>query len=218
VFATRELKEPFRSTDCECGHGQFKGWSVEQRNALMTELVTIIRRYRLGGFASIVPIADYQAVFPNAREFDPYYLAVTHTMVNMAVIGVRGIEPVKLWFEDNAASVQTYKIYRDLRDVRTWSGAARLEGIDFGSKNLCPLQAADLVAREAFKHMDNLGTRPTRIPITRLADRLVFILWNKETLGYLRDNGGPENYDLLTSWGNPKWPKIPNMKQFWKNF
>ena len=69
--ATRELKEPFRSTECECNHGQFKDWSKPKCNALMDSLVTIIRFYRLNGFASIVPIAEYQKVFPRCEEFDP---------------------------------------------------------------------------------------------------------------------------------------------------
>lgn len=215
---TRELKEPFRSTDCETQHGQFENWPKPKCDGLMKALVGLIRWYHLSAFASIVPIADYRAVFPDAAEFDPYYLAVTHTIVNMGTIGERAQQSVKLWFERGPTSGRTLEIYQDLCNVRTWSAAWRLSNINFGSKQLCPLQAADLVAREAFKHMDNLGVRPTRIPTERMKDMLIYIVWNKETLTYLRDHGGPGNLDLLTSWGNKKWPQVPQMTVFYRNF
>jgi hypothetical protein len=31
---TRDLKEPFHATDCECGHGQFAKWSKQDRDCL----------------------------------------------------------------------------------------------------------------------------------------------------------------------------------------
>jgi len=216
--ATRELKKPFRSTECECNHGQFKHWSKTKCNALMDKLVTVIRFYRLSGFASIVPIDEYRRVFPKSEEFDPYYLGVAHTIVNMGVIGYNIHHDVKLWFEDNPSTKpSTNRIYDGLKAVKGWNPATRLRGIDFDGKELCPLQAADLVAREAFKHIDNLGIRPTRIPVKRMGDSLSFIVWNKATLEYLRDNGGPNNLELLTHWGK-QGKKVPNMAVFWRNF
>jgi hypothetical protein len=219
IDATHELKEPFRSTDCECGYGQFSDrsmWPKDKRDALMARLVALIRRYKLGGFASIVPIDVYRQVFPDSAEYDPYYLAVKHTIINMAVIGERTRERMKLWFEHSTTtSATTLRIYNEIRST-SWHPAARLGGITFDDKKLCPLQAADLVAREAFKHLDNFGTRPTRKPVKRLQERLTFIVWNTETLEHLRDNGGPQNYRLLTSWGmdNP----VPEMQVFYQNF
>lgn len=216
--ATRELKEPFRSTDCECNHGQFKRWKKQKCNALMDKLVTVIRFHQLMGFASIVPITEYRQVFPDSEEFDPYYLAVTHTIINMATLGYNIRHGVKLWFEDSTVTSQsTLRIYQSLRGLKTWNAAFRLQNIDFGGKELCPLQAADLVAREAFKHIDNLGSRPTRIPTKRMHDSLSFIVWNRPTLEYLRDNGGPNNLELLTSWGL-HGRTVPPMTVFYRNF
>jgi len=219
AYSTRELEDPFRSTDCECGHGQFADWEKPKRDALMGELVGIIREFGLHAFASIIPISEYRKVFPDATEFDPYYLAVAHTIINMAVIGERIGHGMKLWFENNQnTSGSTFAIYNNLRNVKTWSAAQNLQNIDFGDKRLRPLQAADLVAREAFKHIDNLGMRPTRKPTERLKEHLAFILWTRETLEYLRTHNGPMNYDLLTSWGHAKWPRVPNMHTFYRNF
>jgi hypothetical protein len=217
-YETRELSEPFRSTECECGHGQFAKWDKAQRDLLMNRLVGVIRGYDLSAFASIVPVSEYRAVFPGADEFDPYYLAVAHTIINMAVIGERISRGVKLWFENGPQSRTTFVIYNELRAVKTWTPASRLQHIDFGSKQLAPLQAADLVAREAFKHIDNLGVRPTRKPVERMKEKLAFIVWTNQTLQYLRDHGGPKNYDLLTSWGHAKWPRVPQMQVFYRNF
>jgi hypothetical protein len=217
--ATHELEEPFRSTECECGHGQFSDeskWPKRKRDALMETLVTVIRDYGLSGFASIVPIDAYREVFPGSAKYDPYYLAVRHTIINMATIGDRVGKQTKLWFEDShATSGTSLNIYHEIRST-TWGPAKRLDGITFADKKLCPLQAADLVARESFKHIDNLGVRPTRVPVKRLQHRLNFILWNRAALEYLRDNGGPDDYGLLTNWtrGGP----VPQMTVFWRNF
>jgi|SRR5882762_35226 len=214
--ATRDLIEPFRSTECECNQKQFKEWPKSRCNALMDALVGLLQNYMLSAFASIVPIADYKDVFPDCKKYDPYYLAVRHTILNMAHIGWAGRHHVKLWFEDNpATSPMTLKIYNEVKSVKNWDPATYLLGITFGSKSLYPLQAADLVAREAFKHVDNLGTRSTRIPMKRLGNRAAFALWRKEALVHLRDNGGPENIELLTSWEQTEPPPIP---YFYKNF
>lgn len=217
---TRELSKPFRSTDCEGGHGQFKNWSKPKRDELMERLVSLIRWYKLNAFASVVPIAEYRAIFPDSGELDPFYLTVAHTIINMAVIGNRGGHPVKLWFEDGKTSGRIFEIYHALRGVKTWEPAKsrNLGGIGFEGKDLCPLQAADLVAREAFKHIENLGIRPTRKPTDRMKERLVYIVWNRETLTYLRDHGGPMNLELLTSWGHQSRAKVPQMTVFYKNF
>jgi hypothetical protein len=214
--ATPWLKEPFRSTECECNQGQFKECPKAVCNTLMDTLVSILHRCKLSAFASIVPIADYREVFPGCARYDPYYLAVRHTILNMAHIGWMGRHHVKLWFEDNPATTPTtLRIYNELKNAKNWEPATYLLGITFGSKSLYPLQAADLVAREAFKHVDNLGARPTRIPMKRLGGRSVFALWKKDALTYLRDNGGPANIELLTSSRKTKPPRMP---YFYKNF
>lgn len=225
ALATIDLKEPFRSTDCETQHGQFQDWGRGVCDRLMDKLVTIIVDLQLLGFASIVPIADYQAVFPKSGEYDPYYLAVRHTIINMAEIGHRiGQEIANVgmdcWFEESCAtSGTTLRLYQELRAVSSWPQSKSLRGIHFGDKELRPLQAADLVAREAFKHFDNQGIRPTRIPMQRMSKHSNFIVWRREHLEYLRDNGGPDDLELLTTWGRSSdKPKPPNFETYFRNF
>jgi len=227
AVATIDLKEPFRSTDCECQQNQFVGWSIPDCNALMAKLVSIVLEQRLHGYASVVPIPEYKAVFPGCGEYDPYYLAVRHTLINMAHLGanVQGYEifgGMECWFEDSDATAgSTCKIYRELRALKTWPDAFGLKGFHLEDKTLHPLQAADLVAREAFKHFKNLGNIKTRFPVERMRNVLNFCTWDLATLEYLRDNGGPDDLQLLTSWG--MWqelgrPQPPTFLTFWKDF
>ncbi len=224
AVATVNLTEPFRSTDCECNHGQFKTWSKPDCNALMGRLVSIVLERQLHGYASVVPIADYNAVFPGCGEYDPYYLAVRHTIINLANLGlkVRGYDilgGMECWFEEsNATSGSTLKIYKDLK---TWEGGRGLKGVHFGDKTIRPLQAADLVAREAFKYFKNRGTIKARIPVDRMRDVLNFCVWGRDALEYLRDYGGPEDVELLTSWerwGGLGRPEPPQLLSLWKDF
>jgi hypothetical protein len=225
AVATIDLKEPFRSSDCECQQKQFSSWSKEDCNKLMDRLVGVICEQRLHGYASIVPIDEYRSVFPDSGEYDAYYLSVKHTIINMAEIGHGereryGFGGMKCWFEHSeTTSGPTRTIYHQLRSVDTWEQAKSLDSnIYFRDKNLHPLQAADLVAREAFKHFLNQGKRNTRIPLRRMSDLLNFIVWRRPQLEYLRDNGGPDNLELLTSWGRDHRPHPPQFETYWRNY
>jgi hypothetical protein len=85
--ATYELKEPFHSTDCEARRGCCEGWSIERSAALIKRLVKIVDKTQLHGVGFVVLIAEYRAVFPDAQEYDPYFLALKQTIINMAYIG-----------------------------------------------------------------------------------------------------------------------------------
>ena len=94
--------------------------------------------------------------------------------------------------------------------MTTWQDARFLQGFSYGSKRVNGLQAADLVAREAFKHADNLGKRPIRKPVKALKNQTSFHLWTREALEFLRNKGGQENLELLTSWAQTgeTFPKL----------
>jgi hypothetical protein len=191
-----------------------------QVHALMESLVTVLLKHKLSGFASVVPIDIYKDVFPGCGEYDAYYLSVKHAIVALANVGNAersryGFGGLKCWFEDSDSTARrTREIHRQLRAVPSWPCASCLEEVPlFESKRLIPLQAADLVAREAFKHFDNLGTRPIRIPVKRMEYYLNFSRWNRAGLEYVRDNGGPDNLETLTGWIANR-PKAPNLEIF----
>jgi len=205
---THGLKEPFRSTDCECGHAQFKEWPKPSRDALMARLVSVIQVAKLAGFASIVPVKAYRAAFPDCKEDDPYLLTIPHAIMNMAVIGERMGTDINFWFERGRNDAAGFDFFRSIQKLN-WIPSQRLRAIASDTKKLRPLQSADFVAREAFKHIDNLGVRPMRKPLERLGERVFFIAWTEGALRYLAAHGGPQNQELLAHWDEiPDAPKL----------
>ena len=206
--ATHGLAKPFRSTDCECGHGQFEGWPKPKRDALMAKLVTVLCRTNLMGFASIIPVAEYEKAFPNCGKHDAYFLALRQVMMNVAKVACNLDREAKVWFERGSNQGETLKIFNAIAGFESWPPSKHLRGITFDTKALRPLQAADLVAREAFKHIKNLGQRPMRQPVRRMRGSLAFLLWTEKTLGHLAANGGPDNRSLLASWDTTGAPRL----------
>jgi hypothetical protein len=196
VRVTNHLAEPFRSTECECQHGQFKHVNKRDRDALMAKLVDLLTHQAnlVGKLASVVPVPLYKEVFPNGAESDPLRLAVTHIIVQMANEGRQQNMPVKLCFEDSTKDRPLIeRVYRELNRLQSLRIGGWLSEISFSGKRCPSLQAADLVAREAFKASDNLGTRPYRIPLKRMWDTSGFILWGRDGLESLKRNGWPSN-------------------------
>jgi len=216
--ATYDLKGPFHATDCEAQKGIFKGWSISQSNALMKKLVGIVRLSGVMTFGAIVPIPEYRAVFPNSGPYDPYFLAFTQAMINVARmgadIGTQTIQAVEMRVvvEDGDSSAGAFNIWHNLRRVQSWEHAKYLTGFSIGPKKLMALQGADLMAREAYKHADNLGVRKIRKPVKSLQDRISFHLWTRDCLDYLKAKGGPQNLAALINWGRTEKP--PEMTRF----
>jgi hypothetical protein len=166
----------------------------------MTRLVGIICKPPLFQFASIVPIAEYREVFPKCKEHDPFLLTLRQVIMNMAVIAGRLSHSITLCFEKGPIDAAIFRVYESITKFEDWPFSRYLAGAKFDSKNLYSLQSADLVARESFKHVDNLGVRPMRAPVRRMKDTTYFVLWNKKALQYVRENGGPENLETLALW------------------
>ena len=202
---TSGLKKPFHATDCEggrdglreFGYGQFADWSKERRVRLFARLVDIIKNTRFAGFASVVPIQAYKKVFPNSADGDAYLLTIPHAIMNTAVVANRF--PVKIWFEDGGPVGFIAETFKTIQRMN-WEPAKRLTSLAFGKKKRYELQAADLIAREAFKRFDNMGVRKMRKPLQKIGPRVFFIGWTEDTLRYLAEHGGPSNLELLAHW------------------
>jgi hypothetical protein len=224
--ATYELPGPFHSVDCDCNppRGVFAGWDKRKADSFMKKLVGIIDKTRLLGLGMVVPIAEYHEVFPGSAEDAPYFLALRHAIVNMARIGADLARTypeaigVKMWHEQSRdTSAEAFRIYQELQQISEWPDAKYLQGFAVGSKSLVPLQGADLMAREMFKHADNMGVRPTRRPVLALKNRTSFHLWDRKCLEYLKANGGPTNLRTLTEWGYKRPPEIPVMTNLYRD-
>jgi hypothetical protein len=210
--ACKDLTKPFHSAECASQHGDFEGWTKPECAAFMDRLVDIIVTHNVSGFASIVPIKLYRRVFPEAKPYDPYYLAVRHTLLALAGIGQMekdkyGFGGLKCWFEyDKKTKPTIEQIYEKLRNIQTWKPASCLQEFpSFENETLVPLQAADMVAREAFRRY----MYPTQLSkqTEQMKAQLNFVCWNVPTLEYLRDHGGPSDMESLARWdSNPDYP------------
>jgi hypothetical protein len=203
AVATCDLTEPFRSTDCECQHGQFKTWEKPACDRLMAKLVKIIRDCGIPAWGAIVDIDAFHSVFPGSREYDPYFLAVKYTIGVLAQTADLLHEDLLLWFEHSqATSGEVLSIYQEMKAVPGWEYAKRLREIAFLDKMSNRIQAADLIARESFKHLDNLGVRRTRKPLRALQNQLNFLHYDRPALERLRSEGGPDNLPAFTTLQN----------------
>jgi hypothetical protein len=158
---TAHLKEPFRSTDCECGHGQFSDWPRPKRDDMMQRLVETIYKADLHGYAAVVPISDFKEVFSLLDVKEAFTLAASQVILNMAYVADSGMVDASLWFEDGPTNGAVLSANAAVHTL-DWKPNRRLRGLTFADKKLRSLQAVDFVARESFKHIDNLGIRQPR--------------------------------------------------------
>ena len=163
---------------------------------------------------------DYRSVFSDADEYDPHFLALRHALINVACVGAvsrgdtLGTIGIRICCEDSTTtSNREKKIYDELKDFAGWRWGKAFVGFSTARKELMALQAADLIAREAYKHAVNRGVRPTRKPVKVLHQLLSFHLWTRPALEYLRDAGGPSSLKALTGWGQSAI-KPPQMLRF----
>jgi hypothetical protein len=198
---TKTLKEPFRSTDCECGHGQFQEWDRKDCIDLMTKLVDILsdEKLQVQGVGSVVPVPLYQKVFPNSDPGDPYRLALRHLFMQMAHIARKKGQRVKTWFEKGSSDGDILRAYTDVSQCRFTDPLLRdrLTGLEFGDKMLPLLQAADLGAREAYKVSQNMGVRRLRKPLLRLWEQTGIVVWSLDSLQKLQSIGNPSSAETL---------------------
>ncbi len=199
LSATHNLKEPFRSTDCETGHGQFETWGKPARDKLTIELVKIIREMKAWGYASAVSVIDYKSVFPNSERFDPFFLCVKSAIAGMANLADHIDRRIDMWFEEGDHDSKIQEIHKALKNLPQWPGRSRLMAMTPRDKSLVPLQGADLYAREAFKHFNNLGRRAERKPVTALKKQLMFHCWTLPALEELKRQGGPDNLSAIAN-------------------
>jgi hypothetical protein len=201
----RDLEgKPFHASDCECGWGDFREWPREKRDSLMRFASSLIRDFDFTAYGCSVSAKDYADVFPGHDEHDPYLLCIADCIASMAEIAdvssrqvaLYGLAPsdVQFWIEQNPdTSSRATQIFSELKAINEWVPSARLSGIAHLGKQIVGLQAADLIAREVFKHFDNQGFRPTRKPIITLANHATVHCWTKELLEWISRNGGAHN-------------------------
>jgi hypothetical protein len=186
-LAMREfgLRNGFHMTDFECRQGEFKKLSNDDRARLIARLVDLILRRNMRGFGSAVLLSDYDVVAPSDRDGilrSPYLLCFEHCVREMASLAAwqsdrtgNSPEADKVKFicdQHSQYSRPAVRRYNGLKMDERWANRKRLGPISFeSSRTNMPLQVADILAYEAFKHIDNsrYSERRVRVSVRRLA-------------------------------------------------
>jgi hypothetical protein len=192
----------YHASDCSSLKGEFEGGSVEEQIEFVKELLGVYRRHMMSVTAYSVPIEDFKAVFPECAA-DPlphlYAYLVKFLMVEIVAqiadaTGGQIRKPIQIaLFQDRcaygsgmSAAYNSVLDDPDFRNKEWFRGFA----VDVWEKCI-PLQAADLIAYEAFKDVENQAAgRRRRKSLPSILESATFggrsKVFTRETLQSLR--------------------------------
>jgi len=156
----------FHRTDLECFLNEFSeqnGWNPTRRERMVKRAQGIIKRRVNAGVSSGVIKRTYDEIITGeARQHygrHYYTFAVSDCLKQVAewVKDYRRAELIQYVFECGAeGQAEVNEAFREIYEDTDLRERYHLEGWSFADKrNVVQLQAADLLAYESFKHMDN---------------------------------------------------------------
>jgi hypothetical protein len=147
-------------TDYESGHGEFTGWDADKRVSFIADLAGILKNTMMYGVANSLTVQDWNGTIGKdldasgrKRYLAPYVMLLESCITTIAEsVSIPDEENVACVFDQNSI-VQHFSsiFYRALVEVRDYP-------INFGTityadrTKIVPLQAADMIAYEAFKY------------------------------------------------------------------
>jgi hypothetical protein len=206
----RELKKSgrkeisrFHTADCSSCVGEFEGWSIPEQIEFSKKLLDIFNVYVTSFVAFTFPIGDFKEVFSEHAN-DPYPQMYGFLTKFIMLQLVEEIEcdghipsiPVNFaLFHDRTShdSDLLSAFNHTMNEDQTFDKQKYFSSItSIGWESCVPLQAADLIAYEAFKSIDNqsAGRKPRR-SLTTLRKSPNFggrsKLFSRANLEFLRD-------------------------------
>jgi len=177
IWLERTGGKVFHAADCESDHGDFVVTS-ENSHAdnlrLYADLVQILAHSGVRGYAATFDVAAWIEVFPDVPRDVGYYKCLTEVIKHFSYTPEYH-DGVELEFtfdhrqesEYNAGLLYSYFVTMpEWKERHIFMGAK----VNFDSRKDVRIQAADIVAREAMKHLDNSGKRPMRRSMRALAE------------------------------------------------
>lgn len=167
----------FHAADCEGDHGDFviTPTNTHQDNLnLYRDLVQILARSGVRGFAAGFDLGAWLEVFPGVSAEAGYYKCLKEVILYfLRTTEYHDGTEMEFTFdhrqesEYNAGLLYSYVVtLPEWNDKNMFLGAK----VNFDSRKDVRIQAADIVAREAMKHLDDLGKRPMRRSMRTLAE------------------------------------------------
>ena len=196
------IKVSHRS-DMECFHGEFASWTPDKRTDFVKKADKIIQKRTSMPVGSAVIKSDFEEMVPTRLEkhIGGHFgwcvteaVALTNSWANK--INHKG--PIHWVFEaGTTGQPRVNEMLSRLYANTDWRKRFRIKSWSFGDKSLLPLQAADFVAYEAYKQIQNQILDAGKYPVRLSAIDLIgekdkhLLYWNKTRLARFFAN--PEN-------------------------
>jgi hypothetical protein len=176
AWSSRTGGKIFHAADCESDAGDFKvtptNTHADNLN-LYKDLTQILAKNKIRGYAAAFDVASWRETFPAVPRDVGYYKCLTEVLKHFLYTpDYHDGTEMEFSFdhrkesEYNAGLLYTYLIaVPEWKEKNLFLGAR----ISFASRRDVRIQAADLVAREAMKLLDDHGKRPMRKSLLALA-------------------------------------------------
>src|SRR5713226_2570375 len=136
----------FHATDCEAGQGDFKGMSVEEREAIQEKLIRVMLRFKIPAVTSAIRRVDYEPVKHRLRTVKKYksiYFLGFEAAVLEMLHAAKNSEVAFIFDRQKEFQGRAKELYDLLAQHPTFPHAARLGPLTFESKEKAiPLQAS----------------------------------------------------------------------------
>jgi hypothetical protein len=198
----RVLKEykvsQMHRAELENGHGEFKGWSSQKRITFVKKLHSIMRRRTRVAIGSAVFKKDFEEIIP--EEFRKFCGGVYGWCAHECIVHAkRWAEKCQRDYSGNFQWVfeagtkghgQVKKMFDGVMITQKTLENWHIGGISFQSKAVVPLQAADVISYEVYKHVENQlldggknrDVRISMLDLYREQDENYLKYWSRERL------------------------------------
>jgi hypothetical protein len=184
--AGRQQISRFHAADLSSCRGEFSGWSVDEQIGFAKSVLGVFHRFETVMIAYSIPIDDYKAVFPEdiANPMPNMYglllkFILTET-VHQLIDGIEEhtLKPIHiaLFHDRSDCDSEIHGAFNQMMTDTTFSHKHFFSSITpMGWENCIPLQAADLIAYEAFKDAERkLTGRARRKSLTSILESDTF--------------------------------------------
>jgi hypothetical protein len=158
----------FHGAECESDTGEYAGIDHKLNQKLYADLAGLLADSNLMGFGVAVDLMAYFDLFPSCLPEQPYFLGFRDVVINFAELAHLSIpsERVKFTFDRKTEiEFNAAYFYDQLMRIPQFEFRSYLEDeVAFASRKSVGIQAADLLARESMKALDNRIGPVRRIP------------------------------------------------------
>ncbi len=151
----------FHATDNQSGKGDvYKGISKAKCDEEYIKLTNILVKSKMFGYGHVVDIAAFKKYLPDSSEDAPYYHCFSYVVMGFAQLGYMSVprEKVKFTFDRNPKIKYNSNLMLDyLETLSEYNYTEYIDGgeVSFASREMIQIQAADLLAYEVMKELDN---------------------------------------------------------------